>query len=684
VSVRIGVDVGGTFTDIVCFDEDRSFLTLLKVPSTPDEPNRAVVDGTLRILKESNLSASRVAFFIHGTTVATNAVLEGKGAQVALLVTKGFRDVLYIMRQDRPRLYDYFQQRPEPLVPRRLRFEIPERMLHTGERYLPLDREATRPILQGLKAQGIADVAVCLLHSYANPAHELELGKMIMEEIVGARVSLSSDILAEFKEFERMSTTVINAYVMPVVGQYLGSLEDGVRSLGIASGLHMMQSNGGIMSAQTARRRCVHTVLSGPAAGALSGMVIGEQVGIRDLISIDVGGTSADVSMVYGGRLNFAEETEIGGRIVKIPSIEVHTVGAGGGSVAWIDAGGALQVGPQSAGANPGPACYGKGGEQPTVTDANLVLGRLNAAYFLGGEIAVDVQRAHKAIQDKIAGPLGLTPVRAAEGIIRVINSVMAKAIRRLSVEKGYDPREFTLVSFGGAGPLHAAELAADLQIPRILVPPAPGVSSAMGLITADFRHDYVRSVLWKTNLSDVSQLTKVCAELRAAAADQMSKERVESSSVDFVASLDMRYLGQGFSLNIRFRLEELGKLQNLDTLVQKFHEAHFFTYGYSDQRALTEIVNVRLAAIGRLPRADFTRLGRGENDARRAEKGTREIYIVGEFQKVRVYERSKLGADSLIQGPAVVEQVDSTTLVLPDQRAATDEFGNLMLEAGG
>jgi len=684
MAVRIGVDVGGTFTDIVCFDEDKSFLTLLKVPSTPNEPNRAVVDGTLRILKESNLQASRVAFFIHGTTVATNAVLEGKGAQVALLVTKGFRDVLYIMRQDRPRLYDYFQQRPEPLVPRRLRFEIPERMLHTGGQYLPLDRVATRSILQGLKAQGIRDVAVCLLHSYANPAHEVELGKMILEEIAGARVSLSSDILAEFKEFERMSTTVINAYVMPLVGQYVCSLEDGVRSLGIASGLHMMQSNGGIMSAQTARRRCVHTVLSGPAAGALSGMAIGEQVGIRDLISIDVGGTSADVSMVYGGRLNFAEETEIGGRIVKIPSIEVRTVGAGGGSVAWIDPGGALQVGPQSAGANPGPACYGKGGEQPTVTDANLVLGRLNAAYFLGGEIPVDVERARKAIQDKIADPLGLTPVRAAEGIVRVINAVMAKAIRRLSVEKGYDPREFTLISFGGAGPLHAAELAADLQIPRILVPPAPGVSSAMGLITADFRHDYVRSVLWKTNLSDVAQLSEVCADLRAAAAAQMSKEQVENGFVQFVPSLDMRYFGQGFSLNIHFTLEELGKLQNLDGLVRKFHETHFFTYGYSDERALTEIVNVRLAAIGRLPRAAFPRLRRGEKDASRAEKGTREICIDGEFQQVRVYERSKLGADSLIQGPAIVEQVDSTTLVLPSQRAVTDEFDNLMLEAAG
>ncbi len=487
MSVRIGVDVGGTFTDIVCFDEQREDFRLLKVPSTPNEPSAAVIEGTRRVLNEFDVPAEAVQFFIHGTTVATNTILERKGAEVALLVTAGFRDVPYIMRQDRPRLYDYFQQRPPPLVPRERRFEAPERMLFTGQVSLPLQEEPTRRVLRRLKRLGIRDVAVCLLHSYVNASHEKRLRDWIQEEIPEARISISSEILPEFKEFERMSTTAVNAYVLPSVGAYIRQLEEGLASLKIPSGLHIMQSNGGIMTSKTAQTHCVHMVLSGPAAGALSGLVLGQKAGLDTIISIDVGGTSADVAVARNGALHFAEESEIAGQILKIPAIEINTVGAGGGSIAWIDSGGALQVGPRSAGAHPGPACYQRGGSHPTVTDANVALGRLNAGYLLGGEMTIDAELSRKAIQENIAAPLDLDLVEAAEGIIRVINAVMAKAIRRLSVEKGYDPREFTLVSFGGGGPLHAAELAADLQIPRILVPPTPGVSSALGLITATF-----------------------------------------------------------------------------------------------------------------------------------------------------------------------------------------------------
>ena len=680
MSVRIGVDVGGTFTDIVCFDEQEGDFRLLKVPSTPDRPSAAVIEGTRRVLNQFEVAAESVGFFIHGTTVATNTILERKGAEVALLVTAGFRDVPAIMRQDRPRLYDYFQQRPRPLIPRERRFEVPERMLYTGQVSRPLQEESTRQLLRRLTELGIRDIAVCLLHSYVNPSHERTLREWIRQEIPEARVSLSSDILPEFKEFERLSTTAVNAYVLPSVGSYLQRLEEGLDSLQIPSGLHIMQSNGGIMTSETAQSHCVHMVLSGPAAGALSGLVLGRKAGLDHIISIDVGGTSADVAVAREGNLHFAEESEIAGQILKIPAIEINTVGAGGGSIAWVDSGGALQVGPQSAAAHPGPACYQRGGSRPTVTDANVVLGRLNAGHLLGGEMAIDADLSRKAIGEDVAAPLGLELVEAAEGVIRVINAVMAKAIRRLSVEKGYDPREFTLVSFGGGGPLHAAELAADLQIPRVLVPPVPGVSSALGLITADFRHDYVRTVLWKQQQASLDQFKAQLREMQSAALAQMKREGVASDLVAFVTASDLRYEGQGFSLPVSFDLGDLSSWTDLSPLIQRFHQRHQETYGYHDEQAAAEVVNLRLAAIGRLAPATLVRLPRRQPDPGPALEGTRKIYVEGRFTEANVFRRSGLGWGSVVAGPAIVEQLDSTTLILPGQRAETDEFGNLII----
>ena len=680
MSVRIGVDVGGTFTDIVCFDEQEGDFRLLKVPSTPDRPSAAVVEGTRRVLNQFEVAAGSVGFFIHGTTVATNTILERKGAEVALLVTAGFRDVPTIMRQDRPRLYDYFQQRPRPLIPRERRFEVPERMLYTGQVSRPLQEEPTRQLLRRMRDLEIRDIAVCLLHSYVNPSHERTLREWIRQEIPEARVSLSSDILPEFKEFERLSTTAVNAYVLPSVGSYLQRLEEGLDSLKIPSGLHIMQSNGGIMTSETAQSHCVHMVLSGPAAGALSGLVLGRKAGLDHIISIDVGGTSADVAVARDGNLHFAEESEIAGQVLKIPAIEINTVGAGGGSIAWVDSGGALQVGPQSAGAHPGPACYKRGGSRPTVTDANVVLGRLNASHLLGGEMAIDAELSAKAIREGVAAPLGLELVEAAEGIIRVINAVMAKAIRRLSVEKGYDPREFTLVSFGGGGPLHAAELAVDLQIPRVLVPPVPGVSSALGLITADFRHDYVRTVLWKQQQASLDQFKALLEEMQSAALAQMKKEGVASGLVAFVTASDLRYEGQGFSLPVTFELEEMFGWTDLDPLIRRFHQRHQETYGYHDRQAATEVVNLRLAAIGRLSPASLGRLPGRQPDPGPALEGSRKIYVDGRFTDANIYRRSGLGWGSVVGGPAIVEQLDSTTLILPGQRAETDQFGNLIV----
>ena len=680
MSVRVGVDVGGTFTDIVCFNEKKKAFRLLKVPSSPANPSAAVVDGLRRLLDEFDVVAEEIQFFIHGTTVATNTILERKGAPVALLVTAGFRDVPYIMRQDRPRLYDYFLQRPEPLVPRELRFEIPERVLYTGEIKLPLQEKPTRKILKRLNAQGIKNIAVCLLHSYVNASHEEKLRELIQQEIPTATVSLSSEILPEFKEFERMSTTTVNSYVLPSVGSYLRQLEKGLTSLNIPSKLHLMQSNGGIMTSKTAQTHCVHMVLSGPAAGALSGLVLGQQAGVKNIISIDVGGTSADVAVAFNGSLHFAEETEIAGQILKIPAIEINTVGAGGGSIGWIDGGQALQVGPRSAGADPGPACYQRGGNEPTVTDANVVLGRLNPMHLLAGEMAIDKNLAKKVIQEKIATPLGLPLYKAAEGIVRVINAVMAKAIRRLSVEKGYDPREFTLVSFGGGGPIHAAELATELQIPRVLVPPSPGVSSALGLLTADFRHDYVRTVLWAEKQATLKQLLQVINEMKVLALTQMENEGLNGSEIIFVAGLDMRYQGQGFSLPVSFNVEDLSIWKNLSPLIRIFHQNHQATYGYHDEKTLTEIVNIRLASVGKLPKPHPSKFQQKQVDLNSSIKKPRKVYFSGRFEETIVYDRSKLGWGAIVKGPAIIEQLDSTTLILPGQQGEIDKLNNLII----
>lgn len=680
MSVRIGVDVGGTFTDIVCFDEEQSRLTLLKVPSTPKAPDRAVIDGALRILRESGLSAQSVSFFIHGTTIATNTLLEGKGARVALLVTEGFRDVLQIMRQDRPRLYDYFIQRPEPLVSRNLRFEIRERMLYTGEARTALAEEPTRATLRKIAGLGIEDVAVCLLHSYANPEHEHQLGSWIVEEIPGARVSLSNEILCEFKEFERMSTTVVNAYVLPRVSKYVENLKNGLVEVGVRSGLQIMQSNGGLMTAEAAQKHCVQTILSGPAAGALTGLRLSQQAGFGSMISIDVGGTSADVALAHDGRLHFAEENEIAGHVIKVPMIEIQTVGAGGGSIGWIDAGGALQVGPHSAGAEPGPACYGFGGTEPTVTDANVVLGRVNPSYFLGGEMKIDPQLSEKAVREKICQPLGLGLEEAAEGMLRVINAVMTKAIRKLSVERGYDPRDFTLIGFGGGGPLHAVDLALDLQIPRVLVPPAPGVSSALGLLTADFRHDYVRTLLWSTREHTLADLEEQLSFLKGQVLSQMASEGIAAETVACLPHLDMRYQGQGYALDIHFTLEEAISWDSLRPLEGRFHEKHQSVYGYGDAHHPVEIVNLRLAGVGKLSRPKFPLLAAGPADPTAALKGHRQVFLRGSWQTVAIYDRRLLKAGSLIRGPAIIEQVDSTTFFYADQEAEVDALGNIMI----
>ena len=677
---RLGVDVGGTFTDLVIHEVETNRLEFAKTPSTPADQSEGVTTGALQLLERLGVSPEAIAFFIHGTTVATNTLLERKGARTALVVTRGFRDILQIGRQDRPDLYDWTIRRTEPIVPRRLRFEVSERVLHTGEVVEPVSEVDIVEVVRRLDEERVEAVAVCLLHSYAHPAHERQVGQAIREALPDITLSVSSEVAPEFKEYERMSTAAINAFVAPVMERYLRNLQRGIAAQGIDSDLHIMQSNGGTMSADAAVQSPVHTILSGPAAGVIGSVGLAAQAGELNTISVDMGGTSFDISLCYQGEVRRTQDSEIERLPIKVPMVDIHTLGAGGGSIAWIDPGGALRVGPHSAGADPGPACYGQGGGKATVTDANLLLGRLSPEAFLGGRMTLDVDLARGAIRERIAGPLGLSVEEAAEGIVRVVNAGMIKGIRVVSVAKGYDPREFTLVTFGGAGPLHAAELAAELNIPKVLVPIAPGVTSAMGLLMADLRHDLVRTVLLTPSEATPSDLGAVYAELEAEALAQMDREGVSREEVSLVRTADVRYLGQGYELEVPVSGGEVTGSE-LDAVYERFHEAHRRAYGFALQDSPQEIVNLRTTAIVTLPQPTLERADlAGESNPARAIREHREVFFQNKSRPTAIYDRSKLLAGDIIEGPAIVEQFDSTTVVWPQQTATVDQYGNLFL----
>ena len=681
MALRIGVDVGGTFTDLCLFDDLTRSVQIAKVPSIPASPEVAVVEVIQRILRETGHHPEDVNFLVHGTTIATNALLEYKGARVGLLVSEGFRDTLYIVRQDRPKLYDYFAQHPPPLVPRHRTYEVRERVLFTGEVKTPLEETSSRKLLRKIKSSDEVDIlAVCLLHSYANPTHEQRIRELIREEIPDMRVSLSSEVLPQIKEYERTITTVVNAYVSPIVSDYMVRLQQELERIKLGSNLYIMQSNGGLMTAATAGEKSVHTILSGPAAGAIYANWVGQRAGFANLITLDMGGTSADVSLMRHGKLTCTNENVVGRQVaIHVPTIEINTVGAGGGSIAWIDQGGALQVGPASAGADPGPACYGRGGTNPTVTDTNLVLGRLNPDYFLGGEMKVDVEAARRAIYDQLASPLGLTLEQAAEGILKVVNATMVRGIRRVSIEKGYDPREFMLFAFGGGGPLHAAMLALELNIPRVLIPEVPGVGSALGCIVTDFRHDYVKTVMGHFSGFAPQEIEQLFNELEKKALDQMAREGLAPQQVTLVRSVDIRYVGQGYELEVS---TPAGPLMNEDmkAIEGSFRELYLKNYGYASN-ASTELVNLRVSALGKLAPVDLGSRAKQGTDASHAIKGSRPVFFNGEFRETDLYDGYKLECGNRLKGPAIIELQDSTAVVLPAQTAHKDEQGNLIVE---
>ncbi len=652
----LGVDIGGTFTDFVLFAGGQ--IVLHKRPTMPLDPAQAVLDGV------AHLQLRADADVVHGSTIATNALLERRGARTALVTTRGFADVIEIGRQNRSDLYVLLPRKPEPLVPPALRFEVDERLGADGNVLVALNPADLPALADQLVEAGVESVAVCLLFSFLYPNHERQIGEALRGRM---SVSLSSDILPEYREYERTSTTVINAYVSPLVDRYLGRLESGLNG----RHLRIMQSNGGVITAPAARRESARTVLSGPAGGAVGAFYIARQAGFERIISLDMGGTSTDVAL-FPGRILRTTESSIGGFPLRLPMVDIHTVGAGGGSLARVDAGGALRVGPESAGADPGPACYGRG-TSPTTSDANLLLGRLHADHFLGGEMRLFPDCAYEALA-RLADDLGVaTPEHAAWGVIQVTNAAMERAIRTISVERGYDPRDFVLVPFGGAGPLHACALAEALQMPLILIPRVPGVLSALGMLIADLVKDYSQHVMERLDRLTAPALDAIFAPLAERAIAEMVAEGIASQEILLERALDMRYVGQSHELTVAEPHDE--------DWAAAFHAAHDQRYGHRHDDEPVEVVTIRVKAIGRGPKPEFQMLPNAGPDSRPAQIGESRVWFsqAGPIPS-SLYDRDLLRAGNRLMGPAVIFQMDATTVVAPNWQAEVDPWGNLLL----
>jgi len=647
----LGVDTGGTFTDLVLLEDGH--LRCYKLPSTPRDPSQAVLSGVAELLG----TADGTVF--HGSTVATNALLEGKGADVVLVTTRGFADLLQIGRQNRPQLYA-LQPQPcrQTISPDRV-VEVSERMGPDGEIVEPLEGSELTKVVAACQALGVVSVAVVLLHSYANPKHELDLGAKLAR--AGFRVSLSHQILKEYREFERASTTIVNALVSPVMEKYLDRLEQHL----LPRGLKVMQSNGGSIMSQTAGREAVRTILSGPAGGMVAAMHLAKLEGIERIMTFDMGGTSTDVALCNGA-IPTTSETIIGDWPVKVPMIDIHTVGAGGGSIARRDAGGALRVGPESAGADPGPACYGKG-DAVTVTDANLFLGRIDRAHFLGGRLALDEQGSRIAVQG-LADQFGMETAELAEGIVAVAEETMAGALRVVSVARGHDPRDFTLVPFGGAGGLHACALAEKLKMGKILFPPLPGLLSALGMVISDSIRDYSHSILRTAPLAE-EEIDRLYAPLEATARKEMAWENIPETSLSLVRELDLRYSGQSYEI----------KVPMTDQLTEQFHKAHAALYGYSDPQRKVEIVNLRLRAIGRTETPEIS-FGRDTVEEAQPD-GQCVLRIDGVDQSCRVLQRKTLTRGDELSGPLLILEDSATLLIRPGWRVRVTVQSSLLAE---
>ena len=678
---KIGIDIGGTFTDLVYTDGATSHT--LKIPSTPDDPSAAAIDGLRRLRDEHRIDLTDIRTLAHGTTVATNALIQRRGAKTALITTAGFRDVLEIARLGRPpeAIYDVHYRPIEPVIPRRLRLEVNERVNYRGEVTRAVDPAEVRSLAAELEALGVESVAICLLFSFLYPAHERQIRQGLELALPGVPVLCSSDILPERREYERTSTTTISAYLAPTVTRYIDEMIGELQGLEIPNEPYIMQSNGGLNTPQAATANPGRLLLSGPAAGIVAAARLGVQAGFENLISMDMGGTSFDVALVRGGRCLLATETRLQEAAFNLPMLDIETIGAGGGSLAWLDAAGKLHVGPHSAGAAPGPACYDTGGEAPAVTDANLVLGLLDPHAFLGGAMAIRTDLAERAIRSTIASPLEMSPAEAAAGIRRIVNANMAAATRLVSVGKGHDPRDFALLAFGGAGPLHAAAIADELDIPWVLVPRYPGNTSAAGLVVADIVHNFVQSVVTERSRLTAGDLLRGFDALRQRAAETLEANAVPPAQRRFDQSLDIKYVGQGYTLEIALSDRELDE-DALAQIDEQFHARHEAFYGFRADGEPIEIINLRLQATGLLEQAQVPPNQPGAMDPAPALTGSRDAWSETDRAMVphRIYDRSRLATGHVITGPAIVAQTDSTTLVPGDWIAVVDAYENLVI----
>jgi len=673
---RVSTDVGGTFTDGILLDESTGRIAFGKVLSTPLNP----AIGTMKLIEKFGIPLSEISFLAHGTTVVINALIQEKGAGTALLTTKGFRDVLEIGRSNRTEMYNALYRKPRPIVPRHLRLEIEERIDSSGEIIYPLDLSQLDPIIAYLRKEKVQAVAVCFLNSYRNPVHEEAVGKYLMEKFSEASVSLSHLITRQYYEYERTSTTVQNAYVMPVVRNYLNSMETNLKEKNFLQEMQIMQSNGGVMASSVAKEMPIGMVESGPAAGAIGGAQLANLCGCKNVITFDMGGTTAKSSVITNGQAETIDLYLVEGRPILLPVVDLREIGAGGGSIAWIDEGGALHVGPKSAEADPGPACYMLGGTDPTVTDANLHIGVLDPKYFLGGEMQISPELASQSLE-KIANYFQISREEAALGVIKIVNTNMAGLLQSITVKRGYDPRDFSLIAFGGAGPMHAAAIARELGIPKVIVPMYPGTFSAWGMLMADLRHDFSQTYIRLMNKAEPVEVQNIFQALERQLMALFQMEKVPTEQIVVLYELDLRYYGQEHTLTVQCSsiFDESAKSE----ICARFDEQHLRVYGHNAPDEPKEIVTLKVIGLGKVGKPFLPKIAEGGvNPSPEAELERRSVYQ-GNGGRVdfRVLKRDLLVAGNQIKGPAIIEEPTATTVVEADQLCAVDQYGNLIIQ---
>jgi N-methylhydantoinase A len=684
VTYRLAADIGGTFTDLVLVDGEGA-VRVHKTPSTPRDFTQGILTGAEEILSDHDGgNLGDVDLFVHGATVVLNALLQLDLPRTGLVTTRGFRDVLEIMRTNNPRMYDLQYVKPKPLIPRWLRLEVTERVRHTGEVLAELAEDEVREAARRLREAEVEAVGVCLLHAYANPDHERRVKEILVEELPGVAICISSEVAPEWREFERTSTTCVNAATIPIITSYLHRLRGQLEDRGLRRELLVMQSNGGVMSTSAACDWPARTVMSGPSGGVVGALALAEAIACPDVVTLDIGGTSSDMGVIAGGRaVTTVESTVAEGWPILAPMIEIVSIGAGGGSIAWLDAGGALRVGPQSAGADPAPVCYGRGGVEPTVTDANLVLKRLNPDYFLGGAMQLDVEGSAAAVGQKIAEPLGLDLVAAAAGVVQIVNTNMSKAVRSILIERGLDPRDFVLMGFGGCGGLHTAAVMRELNIPHAVVPSNPGSLSAIGMLGTDFRHDRSRTYVRPIAELDGDEVESVFEALEQEARNGLLGEGLDESALELRRSADLRYIGQEYHLNVP--CPAAGERIDPQALESEFNALHERVYGYGMPDFPVQLVNLRVAGIGFTERPALPTVAQRSPAATPEPSSRRSVYVDGEgWMDTAIYDVEGLLDGDRLPGPCIVEDPRSTMLILAGQYGLIDRFRNLHIHEEG